>query len=64
MYNRIVRENLNVKIYFVYLRYIYDDNNLGEWNDILNFMNNKNYLKIKFIYENLYLNWCVFRNKW
>lgn len=64
MYNRIVRENLNVKKYFVYLRYIYDYNNLGEWNDILNFMNNKNYLKIKFIYENLYLNWCVFRNKW
>lgn len=64
MYNRIVRENLNVKKYFVYLRYIYDYNNLGEWNDILNFMNNKNYLKIKFIYENLYLNWFVFRNKW
>lgn len=53
-----------LKIYFVYLRYIYGYNNLGEWNDILNFMNNKNYLKIKFIYENIYLNWCVFRNKW
>lgn len=52
------------KTYFVYSRHTYDYNNLGEWNDILNFMNNKNYLKIKLIYEKLYLNWCAFRNKW
>lgn len=52
------------KKYFVYSRHTYDCNNLGEWNDILNFKKNKNYLKIKPIYENLYLNWFAFRNKW
>lgn len=52
------------KKYFVYSRHTYDYNNLGEWNDIFNFRKNKNYLKIKLIYENLYLNWFAFRNKW